>query len=900
MHTGLRFLTRLFLVALTLAAAGCATVPTAPAPAPMGPAPLVDRELYFDNPELAGAQLSPDGAFITFLKPYQGVMNVWVKGRTEAFTAARPLTADQRPVGRYFWSRDAKLVLYVQDKGGDENFHLYAVDPRAAAGAAGVPASRDLTPGEKLRVAAIAVPRKTPDIVVIGLNDRDPSQHDVYRLTLSTGQKELVRLNKEGVAGWTADLEGNLRLALKLDDKGGTEILRVAGDSLEPLTHCSADESCSPTRFHKDGKRVYLETNTGADDLSRLVLLDVATGKEELVESDPEKQVDFGGADFSEATEELAATFYEGDRLRTYPKLPTFKKDFETVKKALPQGDVSFLSRSNDEAFALVGVNSDLDPGAVYLYERASGKVELLFRPRPKLPVETLAPMKPVRITGRDGVVFTAYLTVPRGSVGPGPAVLYPHGGPWDRDSWGYDSFAQFLANRGYVVLQPNFRGSTGYGKKFLNLGNGQWGTGSMQHDLSDAREWLVKQGLAAPGKVAIMGGSYGGYATLAGVAFTPELYAAGVDIVGPSNLVTLLNSIPPYWAPIKKRFAVRVGDLDQPKDVERLQAQSPLNSAAKITAPLLVIQGANDPRVKQAEADQIVVALRENKLPVEYLVAPDEGHGFRGRENRLAMMVAIERFLGKHLGGRVQDTVLPDIAAKLAAITVEVASVKRPSPANEKVSAAVFDATQLKAGRFSYRISGLVQRRAITGSAEIVVAQVKGKPAWTITRSDKLVMGDGRDMVTIDGKTLLPTSRSIEQGPMVSIDLSYGPTGVKGAIHAGPQTMAVNAKSESPAAADGSALGVLLGTLPLNASYRASILSFNIQGNKVTPKVIAVTGEEQVEVAKVKLDAWKVEVSGDGTADLAWVEKGGAHRLLKFTMKLPQGMGTLTQELVK
>jgi dipeptidyl aminopeptidase/acylaminoacyl peptidase len=676
------------LAALALVhAAGCATAPAAPqktdaAPA-SAPAPLVDRELYFDNPEITGAQLSPDGAFISFLKPHQGVLNVWVKARSEPFASARPLTADQRTVGGYFWSRDGKFVLYVQDKGGDENFHLYAVDPRAPASANGVPEARDLTPGEKLRASILSVPKKTPDSVLVGLNDRDPQLHDVYRVSLSTGKRTLVRLNKEGVAGWTADNEGTLRLANKLDEAGGTVIFRVVGQTLEPLARCSNEESCGAERFHPDGKRVYFETNAGDGDLTRLVLLDLATGQQELVESDPERQVDFGGAAFSELTDELAATFYEGDRLRTYPKSAEFKRDFEAVRKVLTGGDVSFVSSTADEAFRLVTVNSDVDPRATYLYERATGKVELLYRPRPRLPLETLVPMKPVRITARDGLVFTAYLTVPRGQVGPGPAVVLPHGGPWGRDTWGYASLPQFLANRGYVVVQPNFRGSAGYGKKFLNLGNGQWGTGTMQHDVSDTRDWLVKQGYAAEGKVAIMGGSYGGYATLAGLAFTPGLYAAGVDIVGPSNIVTLLNSIPPYWAPLKKLFAVRVGDVEKRADVERLQAQSPLNSATKIKAPLLVIQGANDPRVKQAEADQIVIALRENQLPVEYLVAPDEGHGFRNRDNLLAQTVAIERFLGKHLGGRVQQRVAPDIAAKLAALTVDVAGVKlTPRPA--------------------------------------------------------------------------------------------------------------------------------------------------------------------------------------------------------------------------
>jgi Prolyl oligopeptidase family len=322
------------------------------------------------------------------------------------------------------------------------------------------------------------------------------------------------------------------------------------------------------------------------------------------------------------------------------------------------------------------------------------------------------------------------------------------------------------------------------------------------------------------------------------------------------------------------------------------------LNAASKITAPLLVIQGANDPRVKQAEADQIVVALRENKLPVEYLVAPDEGHGFRGRENRLAMMVAIERFLGKHLGGRVQDAVASDIATKLAAIRVDVSGVKRPALPSERPAPAVFVPAQLKPGRFSYRLTGTMQGRSISATSDLVVAQTKGKPTWTITDQDLLPFGTVKDRMTLDGATLSPISRSIEQGPM-NIELTYGPTGVRGTIRAG-QVVPLNAKSDGPVAADGISLGIILGTLPLSPTYKASIATFNIQGGKVTPKTISVVGEEKVEVAKEPIDAWKVEIKGDGLNAVACVEKSGAHRLLKFSLSMPQGMGTLVHELVK
>jgi dipeptidyl aminopeptidase/acylaminoacyl peptidase len=643
------------------------------------PAPLLDRELFFDEPEISGALLSPDGAFLSFRKPHRGVMNIWLKRREEPFEAARPLTADQRrPVKAHFWSRDSRWLLYAQDRDGDENYHVYAVDPQAPADpATGVPPARDLTPYGPVRAQLLSLPDDRPDLMVAGLNDRDPRAHDVYRIDLLSGRRTLVWRNDQGIASWQLDRAGDLRLAIRRAADGGTEFLRVDGRQLVPAYRCGPADSCGSLRVHEDGRRVYLASNRGDADLTALVLLDPVTGREERVESDPEGQVDLSHARFSEKTHRLVATHYDGDRMRTYPRDPAFQRDYQIVRRALPDGDLMFGSSSADDRRQLVTLGSDRDPGATYLYDRASATVRLLYRPRPRLPAEHLAAMQPVRYRARDGLEIPAYLTLPRGLPARGlPAVVLPHGGPWERDSWGYSSWAQFLANRGYAVLQPNFRGSAGYGKRFLNLGNEQWGTGSMQHDLTDGVAWLVRQGIADPARIAIAGTSYGGYATLAGVAFTPGLYAAAVDVVGPSSLVTLLQSLPSYWAPLRKIFSVRVGDLDDPADLPRLRAQSPLHAAAAIRTPLLVIQGANDPRVKRAESDQIVRALHGNHRPVEYLVAPDEGHGFSGRENRVAMFVAIERFLARHLHGRCQQTVPAPIAARLTQLTVDPAQL--------------------------------------------------------------------------------------------------------------------------------------------------------------------------------------------------------------------------------
>lgn len=650
--------------------------------------PIIDREILFADPEIASAEISPDGERIAFRKPYNDVMNIWVKGIDEPFDSARPLTADERPIPGYFWSEDGQFILYVQDKGGNENYNVYAVDPAAEPDPnTGVPASRNLTPLEDVRAEIVYTPDDRPGEIYVALNDRNPELHDLYHVDITTGERKLVFQNDQNVLGWDFDLDGNLRLATRMDPAtGDLEIHRIADDgSLEKIYSCTVLEECGVLRFHPDGGRVYIMTNKGDRDLVEFVLHDLESGESELIERDPEDEADFGGAIFSELTDELLATYYVGDRVRIYPHEEDYAQDLAFLEENLPEGEIYPSGMSRDERKMLVTVTRDVDPGSVYLFDRDADTVEKLYESRPELPTEHLSEMRAIRYDARDGREIPAYLTLPKGLAPENlPAVVMPHGGPWARDEYGYNSLAQFLANRGYVVLQPNFRGSAGYGKDFLNAGNKQWGTGAMQHDISDGVKWLIDEGYADPDRVAILGGSYGGYATLAGLAFTPELYAAGVDIVGPSNLFTLLASVPPYWKPVIKVFHERMGDPNDPEDAKMLREQSPLFSADRIEDPLLVIQGANDPRVKQHESDQIVVALRDRGFPVEYLVAPDEGHGFRGEENRLAMIVAIENFLAEHLGGRYQEEVPDEYAQRLEDITMDPATVEVPEQAEE------------------------------------------------------------------------------------------------------------------------------------------------------------------------------------------------------------------------
>ncbi|EDX83615.1 X-Pro dipeptidyl-peptidase (S15 family) [Synechococcus sp. PCC 7335] len=639
--------------------------------------PLIERELFFSDPEISGARLSPNGQFVAFRKPLDGIVNVWVKGIDEPMDAARPVTADvESPIMIYFWSADGRYILYGQDTGGNENFRLYAVEPEVV-GEAGVGA-RDLTPIENVTATVYAIPKETPNQIVIGLNDRDPRVHDVYRLDLTTGDRTLLIQNDGTVAAWAADHKGDIRLAYRQSLENGQEILKVEenGD-LTPIYTCSLEEACGLLQFHPNDQQIYLKTNKGVD-LAQLELLDVDTGETELVETDPEQQVDFGGALFSPATDELVATYYVGDRRRIYPKSDEWSADLAFLQQQLPDVELSVDSVTTDDQLALVSVQSDVNPGAMYLFDRSAQSLEKLYDVSPALPSEHLASAKPIRYEARDGVEIPAYLTLPKG-VSPEnlPVIVFPHGGPWGRDSWGYSPVAQFYANRGYAVLQPNFRGSAGYGKAFLNAGNQQWGTGVMQHDVTDGMLHLIDEGIADPERVGIMGFSYGGYATLAGLAFTPERYAAGASVVGPSSLITLMENIPPYWVPIQDSMDLRVGDPSDPVDRDRLAAQSPLFSADKIQAPLLVVQGANDPRVLQQESDQIVKALRDLGRPVEYLVAPDEGHGFRKEINALAMTAALERFFAEHLGGRYQSEMSPELATQLESLTVDIDTIQ-------------------------------------------------------------------------------------------------------------------------------------------------------------------------------------------------------------------------------
>ena len=862
--------------------------------------PIIDRELFFGDPEIAGAQISPDGAFIAFVKPLKGTRNIWVKRTADPFSAAKPITADtKRPIPGYFWSRDGKYILFVQDKAGDENYNVYAVNP-ADAPAAGqeVPAARNLTDVKGVRAAINAVPRSEPDAIYVGFNDRDPAWHDLYKVKISTGERTLIRKNTERITSWIFDLKDQLRLATRAAENGDTEVLRVDANGFTKVYSCGVFENCGPVRYHKDGQRVYFVTNKGdKTDLINLVLFNPTTGAEELVESDPMNRVDFGNASFSEVSDELIATSYQDERERLYWKDKTFEADYKLLQKKLPQKEIDFGSSTKDEKLWLVRAYSDSEPGETYLFDRTTKKLTLQYQSREKLNRSYLASTKAVTYASSDGLKIPAYLTLPKGVEAKNlPAIILPHGGPWGRDTWGYDSFAQFLANRGYAVLQPNFRASTGYGKKFLDAGNKEWGQ-KMQDDVTWGAKYLIAQGVADPKRVGIMGGSYGGYATLAGVTFTPDQYAAAVSIVGPSNLITLLESIPPYWEQIRKLFYERMGDPNTPEGRAQLERQSPLNSASKIKTPLLVIQGANDPRVNKRESDQIVIALRDRGFPVEYLVAPDEGHGFARPVNNMAMFATTEKFLAKHLGGRFQETMTPEVTQRLKEITVDVKTVTLPKKI-EATSAAPKPATDLRAGTHNYKASVAMGGQTIPLTAKTEIKEENG--AWTVNETVVTPQGEMVDVSTIEKGSLVLKRRVVNQGPM-TIELNILPNKVSGTITVNGQAKPIDVDPGGILFADGAGAFEVLASLPLADGYSVTFRNFDVQKQKSQLKQLKVIGSESVTVPAGTFDAYKVEItSAENEADkqTIWVAKDSRKVLKISAVLLSLGGAILTSEL--
>ncbi len=741
-----------------------------------------------------------------------------------------------------------------------------------------------------------AAPKSDPDVLYMGINDRDKAWHDLYKLKISTGEKTLLRKNTDRITGWSFDNKDQLRLAMRNAESGDTEILRVDADKLTPIYSCTVFETCGALHFQPGNDKVYIESNKGTDLIS-LMLLDPQSGNTQLVESDPQGKVDFGGALFSQANDELVETWYTAARTKTYFKDKAYGADYRWLEKKYSGKDILVVSSTRDEQKWLVTATSDTEPGETFLFDRKSRTITAQYIDREKIPRGSLAEMKPVSYVSSDGLEIPAYLTLPKGVPAKNlPALVIPHGGPWGRDEWGYNPLAQFFANRGYAVLTPNFRGSTGYGRKFLDAGNLQWGQ-KMQDDLTWGVKYMVEQGIADPKRVGILGGSYGGYATLAGVAFTPDTYAAAVDIVGPSNLVTLVESIPPYWEAARKMFVVRMGDPGTPAGKAQLESQSPLNSASHIKTPLLVAQGANDPRVNRREAEQIVIALRDRGFPVEYILAPDEGHGFARPVNMLALMAASEQFLGQHLGARYQEGGSPEEMARLKEITVDPKTVVLAKKVDAGAVGAPKPVADLQPGTHHFDVTIAMGGQQMKLKVTSIVAA--GGATWNATDEMEMPQGTATDKAVIEKATLLEQKRNVVQGP-VTVDLDFTGNKAAGKMSMNGQDRPIAVDLGGPLFADAAGGNSAIGCLPLAQGYTTTFRNFDVQTQKVSLMQLSVAGVEKVTVPAGTFDAYRVEVSsadGGGDKKTIWIAKDSRQVVKVSAVLASMGGATVTEE---
>src|SRR5260221_1591875 len=608
---------------------------------------LIPRKVLLGNPVKTSPQISPDGTRMAYLAPVNDVLNVWVG--TIGSEDYAPVTKDtDRGIRFYFWARDNKHILYIQDVGGNENWRLFATNLKTQE-------TRDLTPFEGVQTQVIDLDKHFPNELLIGMNKDNPRVHYVYHLDLTSGELTQVARNPGNVAGWVTDTNFKVRAALATTPDGGRALLLrddEQSDWRTILTWNPDDaENSFPVSLRQDGPSMYRvdarNRNTG-----RLVKMALATGETSVIAEDAQSDVSNVLVDPDNYT--IQAVAFNRDRVEWIVLDESIKLDFDTIRE-ISRGNFAVTSRDNADRTWIISFSRDDGPVAFYAYDRQTRKATFLFDNQPDLNKYALATMEPISFTSRDGLTIHGYLTLPPKTEGKNlPLVLNVHGGPQARDNWGYNPEAQWLANRGYASLQVNYRGSTGYGKEFLSAGDREWG-GKMHDDLVDAVQWAIKQGIADPQKVAIYGGSYGGYAALVGATFTPDLFCCAVDIVGPSNLITLLRSVPPSWSALLVSLYRRVGNPDT--DEEFLKSRSPLFKVDQIKIPMLIAQGANDPRVKQAESEQIVEAMEKRGIDYEYMLFPDEGHGFAKPENRLKFYAAAEKILAKHLGGRFEES---------------------------------------------------------------------------------------------------------------------------------------------------------------------------------------------------------------------------------------------------
>jgi len=787
--------------------------------------PLIEREIFFGNPEITSSSISPDGKYISFIKAFEGVLNIWIKTVEADFDEAHPLTKEEkRPIRSYFWTWDSKYIIYAQDTGGDENFSLFRVDPDSQD-----PEAYLLTPEENTTSYVVSLPKAFPGKIFIALNDRDKAWHDYYEMDIASGNRNCIVQNTDKLNSLFFDLQGRARFAGRSLADGGNEILELSPDgSFHRIFKSTLEESISPLKFRKDGK-AYFISNLGDPDLTGLYVYDPENKSLDFIESDPQDEVDIENAVFSAKSDELIATVYVGDKKRIYWKDKSYKDDYDYLQSKFPLKEISISSTTLDEKSWIIYVSSDDDPGSAYFFSREDRELEFLYSPRPKLSEARLVRMEAVHFNSLDGLKVPAYISFPplreKKDL---PAVIMVHGGPWARDYWGYNSYAQFLANRGYIVMQVNFRGSTGFGKAFLNAAINQWGE-RMQDDISAAAHYLSDNGYANPDKIAIMGGSYGGYATLAGLCFTPDLYAAGVSIVGPSNLFTLLETIPPYWESARVMFHKRMGDPTTESGKAQLKRQSPFFHADKIKAPLLVAQGANDPRVKKSESDQIVIAMRDHGLPVEYINFPDEGHGFARPENSMAFIAVMEKFLAHHLGGRYQESVSDNLKQIISNARVDIAGLEMPEILTESQRKATMPAVTKKpaTGSFRYTLTIEMQGQEISFELERNIRQ--DNKMLSIEDKAGAGMNEMEEKSLVNLESFEASSRYMKQGPL-EIEIQFDENRLAGSLSMNGNKKMFEKQTDLQILADGNALDCYISLLELSDGEEYILRVFDSQ----------------------------------------------------------------------
>ena len=848
---------------------------------------LPDRARFVGHPAAADVRIAPDARSIAFLAPHDGVMQLWLVGRDTPLDSAVRLS--DGPVESYRWSRDSQYLLFFRDRDGDEHYHLHAVE----ADTTGAGSPRDLTPyGEAVQARLYALPDTTPEFAVVGINDRDPSVHDVHRIRITTGERELLLQNDHGFVDWVIDVTGVPRVGVRHGPEGSGELIRVDGDTLTPVFGCGPDEQCVPLQYHWDNRRIYMVTNQGDRDLTELVLFHPRTREEQLVDRDPDGRVDFGEAVFAPGSRELLATAYFDDTTRYYPHDSLFERDLPRLGEHLPLGRLRFGAATAEDAIWTVTVDNDSTGGLTYLFDRWNNTVDLVAQHRPAR--DRVATSRWIRYPVRDGSTVPALLTVPAGDpASPAPAVVMPHDDPWQLQRVRSDPLVQFLASRGYAVLQPTTRGSVGYGETFLAAGNGGWGTGVMQHDLTDAASYLADQGIADPDRIGIVGMGYGGYAALAALAFTPDRFAAGVAVGGISDLIGFASSGPAHAARARATRTHRIGDPDEPEQRVRLGAQSPAGAWDQITAPVLLAHGTSDPHVAVDQTERVVAALRRSGRVVEYLRLQGEGRRLRHAENRVAFAAVLERFLGQHLGGRAQDSTAPAVATRIAQLTID------PSEPLGAVAVAVtaplppVDGAAVRRAELRYRITIAGDTTQAEFTRRVIRTSADGRDIWRIVDSamvpiypmlefdtagiqvpqdggplpdlpaelpELLPTGDSaaaEDTVDLDRRTLLPLRRRV--GGPVNFSLRFTPDSVIGEYEVGEFFDDVEVALSAPVFSDASGLELAIATLPLVGGYETVLRVFDATLQRVVALTLAVTAAERVRVPAGEFDVFRV-----------------------------------------